>query len=107
MSEMVKYYPQIKAAFKHMVPIAVAFNITQPYVETNVTYPSFDHYTAGDINQTTSASPSSTSGGGSGSSASGSRSSNTAKPSGAASFRSEASPLLGLLGAGLWYLAQF
>lgn len=37
MSEAIKWYPQLKQAFKYLVPIATAYNETQPYVETNVT----------------------------------------------------------------------
>ncbi|KAJ7075245.1 carbohydrate esterase family 4 protein [Mycena belliarum] len=34
-------YPRLAAAFDHLVPIAVAQNKTQPYVETNYTMPDF------------------------------------------------------------------
>ncbi|KAJ7113052.1 carbohydrate esterase family 4 protein [Mycena epipterygia] len=34
-------YPKLAAAFDHIVPIAVAQNKTQPYVETNITMQSF------------------------------------------------------------------
>ncbi|KAJ7653781.1 putative chitin deacetylase [Mycena rosella] len=34
-------YPKLAAAFDHLVPIAVAQNKTQPYVETNYSMPSF------------------------------------------------------------------
>ncbi|CAD6567069.1 MAG: hypothetical protein TREMPRED_003292 [Tremellales sp. Tagirdzhanova-0007] len=59
MGEMMMQYPLIKAAFQHVVPIAVAYNLTQPYAETNISYPSFSQYAAGNINQTTGASASS------------------------------------------------
>ncbi|KAK0241221.1 carbohydrate esterase family 4 protein [Armillaria nabsnona] len=42
MSTAMKWYPQLKAAFQYMVPIAVAMNNTQPYVETNYSFPTFD-----------------------------------------------------------------
>ncbi|WWC65510.1 uncharacterized protein I303_108128 [Kwoniella dejecticola CBS 10117] len=45
MSEFISQYDAIKAAFKYIVPLASAFNTTQPYVETNVTYPDFLTYT--------------------------------------------------------------
>jgi hypothetical protein len=39
MSEAVKFLPQIKAAFKYVLPIAVAMNETHPYEEQDITYP--------------------------------------------------------------------
>ncbi|CAG8474182.1 13124_t:CDS:2 [Dentiscutata erythropus] len=44
MSKAVEWYPKIKSAYKHVVPIASCLNITQPYLETNFTYPSFFEY---------------------------------------------------------------
>ncbi|KAF9475385.1 glycoside hydrolase/deacetylase [Pholiota conissans] len=41
MSEAMKMYPLLKAAFKNIVPVGVGYNVTQPYVETNYTLPSF------------------------------------------------------------------
>lgn len=74
MSEMVKYYSQIKSAYKAVVPIQAAYNITNPYAETNYTYPDFSQYTGGTTNWTTasaiSANPSATASGGSSGSAS-------------------------------------
>jgi peptidoglycan/xylan/chitin deacetylase (PgdA/CDA1 family) len=52
MQEAVKFYPQLKAAFKHIVPIGVAQNITQPYVESNYGLPTFDQYISGTITTT-------------------------------------------------------
>ncbi|KAF9262779.1 glycoside hydrolase/deacetylase [Marasmius fiardii PR-910] len=49
MQEAVSYYPQLKAAFKHIVPVGVALNITQPYVETTFSQPSFEQYIAGTV----------------------------------------------------------
>ncbi|KAF9256316.1 glycoside hydrolase/deacetylase [Marasmius fiardii PR-910] len=37
----IDFYPQLKAAFKHLVPIAVAYNKTQPYVEKDFVFPDF------------------------------------------------------------------
>jgi len=54
MSEMVKYYSQIKSAYKAVVPIQAAYNITQPYVESNYTYADFQKYVGGNTNMTTS-----------------------------------------------------
>ncbi|KAJ7500948.1 carbohydrate esterase family 4 protein [Mycena galericulata] len=39
-------YPKLAAAFDHLVPISVALNKTQPYVENNFTLPSFADYAA-------------------------------------------------------------
>ncbi|KAF8174268.1 carbohydrate esterase family 4 protein [Pholiota molesta] len=47
MSEAIKFYPILKAAFKNIVPVGVGFNISQPYLETNYTLPSFAQYTQG------------------------------------------------------------
>ncbi|KAJ7461932.1 carbohydrate esterase family 4 protein [Mycena latifolia] len=46
MQTAMDYYPKILAAFDYVVPIAVAQNKTQPYVEANVTMPSFAEYAA-------------------------------------------------------------
>jgi hypothetical protein len=42
MSEAMKFYDQLKAAFKYIVPMGVATNQTQPYVETGYSLPSFE-----------------------------------------------------------------
>ncbi|ORY06987.1 glycoside hydrolase/deacetylase [Basidiobolus meristosporus CBS 931.73] len=60
MSMAEKWYPQIKQAFKHVVPVASCMNITTPYLETNYTYPDFAQYIAGDTNGNTSSNTSST-----------------------------------------------
>ncbi|KAN0137533.1 carbohydrate esterase family 4 protein [Lactarius tabidus] len=49
MSEAIKWYPQLKAAFAHIVPISVALNITHPYPNSNYTLPSFQQYISGEI----------------------------------------------------------
>lgn len=49
MTEAIKEYPALKAAFQHMVPIGVALNITQPYVESNYTQPTFQQYISGNV----------------------------------------------------------
>ncbi|CAK5262303.1 unnamed protein product [Mycena citricolor] len=41
MQTAIDQYPRLSSAFKHIVPIATALNITQPYVETNFTMQSF------------------------------------------------------------------
>ncbi|OJA11459.1 hypothetical protein AZE42_08346, partial [Rhizopogon vesiculosus] len=47
MSEAMKFYDQLKATFKYIVPMGVATNQTQPYVETGYSLPSFDQYISG------------------------------------------------------------
>ena len=39
--------PSIAGNFKHIVPVATCQNTTQPYVETNYTFPTFDEWLAG------------------------------------------------------------
>ncbi|KAF7300653.1 Carbohydrate esterase family 4 protein [Mycena chlorophos] len=67
-------YPALIDAFDYVVPLAVAMNKTTPYVETNVTFPSFAEFT----NQTkSSGSSSSSSSGSSGGSSSSSKGAST------------------------------
>ncbi|EAU83747.2 chitin deacetylase [Coprinopsis cinerea okayama7 len=48
MSEAVKYYQKLKSKFQNIVPLAVALNKTQPYVEDDFVLPSFaDHISKG------------------------------------------------------------
>jgi peptidoglycan/xylan/chitin deacetylase (PgdA/CDA1 family) len=49
MQTAINYYPQLKAAFKHMVPVGVALNKTQPYLEANYSLPTFAEYISGTI----------------------------------------------------------
>ncbi|CAG8624090.1 54_t:CDS:2, partial [Scutellospora calospora] len=44
MSKALEWYPQIASAYKYLVPIASCMNITQPYAETNISYPTFAEY---------------------------------------------------------------
>jgi hypothetical protein len=89
MNEIIDQYPNIKANFKYIVPVASGLNVTNPYAEQNITYPTFAEVTgnsegapSGTSNGTTPASGSGVSGsGGSGSDASGTGSSTTS-PSG-------------------------
>ncbi|KAF7357245.1 Carbohydrate esterase family 4 protein [Mycena sanguinolenta] len=49
MQTAVEKYPLLAAAFDvryHIVPVGVAYNKTQPYVETNYTQPNFEQYVA-------------------------------------------------------------
>ena len=50
MTAFIEQYPKIKQAFQHIVPICTAMNDTHPYVETNITCPSFDTYLSGTHN---------------------------------------------------------
>ncbi|KAK1231274.1 hypothetical protein PQX77_005614 [Marasmius sp. AFHP31] len=47
MSEAIKFYPTLKAAFKHIVPVGVAMNWTRPYLEQEYLLPSFSEYISG------------------------------------------------------------
>ncbi|KAF9264452.1 glycoside hydrolase/deacetylase, partial [Marasmius fiardii PR-910] len=42
MNKAMQYYPDMKDAFKNIVPVAVALNKTHPYLETNIEFPTFD-----------------------------------------------------------------
>jgi hypothetical protein len=57
MQEAINFYPLLKSSFKDMVPIGVARNISQPYVETDYSLPSFEEYISG---TTTGSSPATT-----------------------------------------------
>jgi len=46
MQTAIDNYPKLAAAFDHLVPVGVGYNKTQPYVETNLTQPSFQAYVA-------------------------------------------------------------
>lgn len=78
MSEAIMQYPNIQAAFKHIVPICTAYNITQPYAESNITCPDFATYISGQTN--TSSTTTQVDGG---SSSSSSSASSTSKSGGA------------------------
>jgi hypothetical protein len=101
MSEAVKFLPQIKAAFKYVLPIAVALNESHPYEEEDITYPNFEQYIAGQVNASNADMPSqldttlgqqdASSSSSSSSSASGSASSGAAAASGSSSAKSSAS----------------
>ncbi|KAH9475005.1 Chitin deacetylase [Psilocybe cubensis] len=47
MNEARKFYPLLKEVFDHIVPVAVGYNITQPYVENDIVMPNFAQYVAG------------------------------------------------------------
>jgi len=83
MSEIINQYPNIKGAFKYIVPIASGLNVTTPYAESNITYPTFAELTGNSEGASNASSGSSGSSGstsnGSGNSSSGT---NSASPSG-------------------------
>lgn len=74
MSEIINQYPNIKANFKYITPIATGYNLTHPYAEQDVTFPDFATYT-NTPPEAGSGTGSSSAGGAGGSSASGSASS--------------------------------
>ncbi|WFD28461.1 hypothetical protein MNAN1_003472 [Malassezia nana] len=49
MNEFMKMYSQIKDAYKNVVPLSACMNATMPYVEQNVTYPTFSEFTSGQV----------------------------------------------------------
>jgi hypothetical protein len=99
MSEAIKFLPQLKSVFK-MVPVGVALNKTQPYVETNYSLPSYAQYVSGTTTVSGSASPSSSSGSSSsGSSAQGSSGGSSKKTGSALSLGLPGVLSGGLLGA--------
>ncbi|KAL4071907.1 carbohydrate esterase family 4 protein [Scleroderma citrinum] len=93
MAEAVKFYSQLKSAFSHLVPIGVALNITQPYVEPSPILPNFEQYISGTTTLTGSAS--NPTGGQSSTSGSGSSSSGTSSAA-----RLELPDVLGMDGIG-------
>ncbi|KAF7325992.1 Carbohydrate esterase family 4 protein [Mycena kentingensis (nom. inval.)] len=56
-------YPKLASAFKHIVPVGVALNKTQPYAETNYTQASFAEYIGSASSSSTNSSSSSSSSG--------------------------------------------
>ncbi|KAG2337120.1 carbohydrate esterase family 4 protein [Suillus weaverae] len=114
MAEAVKFYAQLKAAFKYIVPMGVATNQTQPYVETNYSLPSFEQYISGTttissgVPLPTGGSSSSTGSGSSSGTSSGTSSSGTSSSGGTKSSTGAASRAsfdgLGMLAAGATFV---
>ncbi|TXT10702.1 hypothetical protein VHUM_02207 [Vanrija humicola] len=108
MGELIKMYPAIKAAFKYVVPIATGLNITNPYQETDIVYPSFAQYTgvgntsdAGSSSSVSGSASGTASGSASGSAASASHSaaaSSASASKGSSASASTAIPAISLLG---------
>ncbi|ORZ22983.1 chitin deacetylase 1 [Absidia repens] len=65
MSLAVKNIPNIQKNYKHVIDVATCMNISHPYQETTIKFPSFDEYVSG---KTSSTGGNSSSGSGSGSS---------------------------------------
>lgn len=42
MDFFMNHYPEIKKAYSHVMDVATCMNITQPYAESTVTFPTFD-----------------------------------------------------------------
>ncbi|KAK1216567.1 hypothetical protein PQX77_020797 [Marasmius sp. AFHP31] len=49
MGKAMQYYPDMTNAFKHLVPVAVALNKTNPYAEKNIEFPTFNEYISGTV----------------------------------------------------------
>lgn len=47
MQEFMKEFPKIQQSFKNIVPLTACLNVTNPYVEDNITYPVFNDYVSG------------------------------------------------------------
>lgn len=47
MSEAIKWYDTLASVFQHIVPVGVALNVTEPYVEDGYTLPTFAEYVEG------------------------------------------------------------
>ncbi|KAF7311554.1 NodB-like proteiny domain-containing protein [Mycena kentingensis (nom. inval.)] len=77
MQTAVTNYPKLAAVFDHIVPVGVAFNKTQPYVETGFNLPSFAAYIGGATTADPSASASAASTSPSGSSSNNANTGNT------------------------------
>ncbi|EIW68334.1 chitin deacetylase 2 [Tremella mesenterica] len=110
MTVFMNHYADIKKAFTYVVPIAAAYNTTHPYLESNITFPTFSQYVAGQQNVTTSPSTgtdssSSTSPSGTSSASSSASSSSSSSDSKSAAGRGVVAGttglVLALLGAGL------
>ncbi|KAI8139236.1 chitin deacetylase 1 [Fennellomyces sp. T-0311] len=44
MEMALQHYPALKEAYTHIIDVATCMNITNPYVESTVTFPTFDEY---------------------------------------------------------------
>ncbi|KAH7910673.1 carbohydrate esterase family 4 protein [Hygrophoropsis aurantiaca] len=79
MSEAMKFHDQLGTVFKYLVPVGVALNVTQPYVESGYSLPTFQQYISG---ITMSNGSSSSSGSGNGQTPAGSSGSNPSSSNG-------------------------
>jgi len=104
MAEAIKFYPQLKAVFK-LVPVGVALNKTQPYVESNYSLPSYTQYTSGKTTASGSASASASSSSSTGSSAQGSSGGSKSSAGSTFSLPALSNGLLGAFAATVAFLS--
>lgn len=57
MDFFMKHYPEIKKAYKHVLDVATCMNITNPYQETTVTFPTFAQAIGGSSSSNSSVAP--------------------------------------------------
>ena len=50
MEEFQKMYPQLKKAYKNVVPLSACQNVTQVYPDSNISYPTFSEFVGGNVN---------------------------------------------------------
>ncbi|KAI8368705.1 hypothetical protein BD560DRAFT_483317 [Blakeslea trispora] len=60
MSLALKYLPKIQASYKHVVDVATCMNITHPYHESSIVFPTFDEYLSSSANASNAGDASST-----------------------------------------------
>jgi len=53
MQEFINQYPNIIKHFDHLMPAGVCMNVTHPYAQQNITFPTFAQYISGSIEPTT------------------------------------------------------
>ncbi|KAI3614767.1 hypothetical protein CBS9595_004038 [Malassezia furfur] len=50
MEEFQKMYPQLKKAYKNVVPLTACQNVTKPYPDSDISYPTFSDFVGGNVN---------------------------------------------------------
>ncbi|KAI7903099.1 chitin deacetylase 2 [Cokeromyces recurvatus] len=53
MDFFMKHYPEIKKAYSHVLDVATCMNITHPYAESTITFPTFEQVTGGSSSNST------------------------------------------------------
>ena len=43
-------YPQLKKAYKNVVPLTACQNVTKPYPDSDISYPTFSDFVGGNVN---------------------------------------------------------